>query len=76
MDMVKKNLQYKSYFFQKRIGGSKTTTKRSVETADELPISTFFNEEEENIEEGKLPGEDDTDNDSESNFPVFDAMSK
>ena len=76
MDMVKKNLQYKSYFFQKRIGGSKTTTKRTVETADELPISTFFNEEEENIEEGQLPGEDDTDNDNESKSIVYDAVPK
>ena len=38
------------------IGGSKITTKRSVDNVEGLPISTFLNEEHENIEEGKQDG--------------------
>ena len=40
-----------------------------------MPISTFFNEEE-NIEEEKLTGDGDPDDVNESNFPVFDAVPK
>ena len=57
------------------IGGSKSTTKRSVIHVEELPISTFFNEEE-NIEEEKLSGDGDPDDVNESNFPDFDAIPK
>ena len=45
-------LETKLYvLIQKKIGSSKSTTKRSVEKKEELPISTFFNENDENKEE-------------------------
>jgi hypothetical protein len=55
----------------------KTTTKRSMDTAEErkgeeLPISTFFNENEKEIK----MDEQTTDETNESDFPVFDAVPK
>merc|ERR1712106_237129 len=58
---TRKSTKIRFTFNGKTIGGSKSTTKRSAENVGEFPISTFFNEEEED-EEG------------ESKFPVSDAV--
>jgi len=62
---TRKSTKIRFTFNGKTIGGSKSTTKRSVGNVGDFPISTFFNEEEEEEEEGGNIG---------SNFPVFAAV--
>ena len=59
---------------QKALGGSKTTTKRSVETEEKIPISTFFAPKEEKEEDAEITEEESTN--KENQFPVFDAVQR
>ena len=59
---------------QKTLGGSKTTTKRSIETEEKIPISTFFNQNEQKNGEEDEQVLDDKSTRTERDFPVFDAV--
>ena len=59
---------------QKTLGGSKTTTKRSIETEEKIPISTFFNQNEQKNKEEDEQVLDDKSTRTERDFPVFDAV--
>ena len=61
-------------YIQKTLGGSKTTTKRSVETEEKIPISTFFNHKEQKNEEEDEQLLDDKITRTERDFTVFDAV--
>jgi hypothetical protein len=58
----------------KRVGSSKSTSRRSVEKVDDLHITTFFNEDIVNMEKKK--GEINDDKQNKSDFPIFDAVPK
>ena len=54
---------------------SETIKNRSVEIEDELPISTFFNENKESKKGGEAYMKT-IDNKNRSDFPIFDAVPK
>merc|ERR1712013_858331 len=71
---TRKPSKIKFTFNGKTLGGSKTTTKRSIETDEKIPISTFFNQNKQKNEEEGEESSDDKILEAERDFPVFDAV--